>query len=177
MAGHLPDDQVKGIKQMFLMMDTDKNGNLNFQELKDGLRMIGQPIPDNDVQLLLEAVSIYYIHTHTHTHTIFHSNSSINITLLFLIEKADCDGNGTLDCDEFTTFAVHLKRISSEELLHQAFKHFDKNNNGYIEFHELQESLDDENDHLDVTDHQILHEIIRDADLDKVINFLHILTN
>lgn len=56
-AGNLPDDQVARLKQMFRMMDTDKNGNLNFQELKDGLCMIGQPVPDHDVQMLLEAVS------------------------------------------------------------------------------------------------------------------------
>ncbi|GER40675.1 calcium-dependent protein kinase, partial [Striga asiatica] len=36
-ADNLPDEQVDGIKEMFNMMDTDKNGNLNFQELKDGL--------------------------------------------------------------------------------------------------------------------------------------------
>ncbi|KAK4384109.1 Calcium-dependent protein kinase [Sesamum angolense] len=54
-AGNLPDEQVHGIRQMFHMMDTDKNGNLNFQELKDGLFMIGQTISDHDVQLLLDA--------------------------------------------------------------------------------------------------------------------------
>lgn len=61
-ADHLPDDQVDGIKEMFHMMDTDKNGNLNFQELKDGLYMIGQPVPDHDVQLLLDAVSIHILY-------------------------------------------------------------------------------------------------------------------
>ncbi|XP_051118367.1 calcium-dependent protein kinase 24-like [Andrographis paniculata] len=134
-AGNLPDEQVKGIKQMFLMMDTDKNGNLDFQELKDGLRMLGQSVPDHDVQLLFEAV--------------------------------DMDGNGRLDCEEFMTLAVHMKKImvGSEELLRQAFLHFDKNNNGYIEFDELQECL--EGDHLDANYHQVLHDIIGDADLDK----------
>lgn len=57
-ADNLPEDQVDGIKEMFHMMDTDKNGHLNFQELKDGLFMIGQPVPDHDVQILLDAVSM-----------------------------------------------------------------------------------------------------------------------
>lgn len=57
------------IKQMFQMMDTDKNGNLNFQELKDGLYMFGQPVPDHDVQLLLDAVSIHtYIRIYIYIH-------------------------------------------------------------------------------------------------------------
>ncbi|KAL7128116.1 hypothetical protein ABFS83_14G294400 [Erythranthe nasuta] len=132
-ADNLPDDQVDGIKQMFQMMDTDKNGNLNFQELKDGLYMIGQPVADHDVQLLLDA--------------------------------ADCDGNGMLNCEEFVTLAVHLKKISNEELLHEAFLYFDKNNSGYIEFEELQESLLD--DHFGPTNDQVVQDIIFDADLDK----------
>lgn len=61
-ADNLPDDQIHSIKQIFHKMDADKNGNLNFQELKEGLTMLGQQIPDPDVQLLLDAVSIY-IHT------------------------------------------------------------------------------------------------------------------
>ncbi|KAA8527294.1 hypothetical protein F0562_034609 [Nyssa sinensis] len=56
-AYNLPDDEVNGIKNIFHMMDTDKNGNLTFEELKDGLIMIGQPVPDHDVQLLMDAVS------------------------------------------------------------------------------------------------------------------------
>lgn len=39
------------------MMDTDKNGNLSFEELKNGLNKFVQPLGDPDVQLLLDAVS------------------------------------------------------------------------------------------------------------------------
>ncbi|XP_057465229.1 non-symbiotic hemoglobin 1-like [Actinidia eriantha] len=35
-ADNLPQEQIAGIKQMFHTMDTDKNGNLTFEELKDG---------------------------------------------------------------------------------------------------------------------------------------------
>lgn len=56
-ADNLPLDQVHGIKQMFYMMDTDKNGNLSFQELKDGLHMMGQTVAEPEVHLLMDAVS------------------------------------------------------------------------------------------------------------------------
>ena len=39
------------------MMDKDKNGHLSFEELRDGLSMIGHTLPDPDVQMLLDAVS------------------------------------------------------------------------------------------------------------------------
>jgi len=56
-ADNLSDEQLAMFKKMFDMMDKDKNGNLSFEELKDGLSMIGHAIPDPDVQMLMEAVS------------------------------------------------------------------------------------------------------------------------
>nr|XP_027115761.1 calcium-dependent protein kinase 24-like [Coffea arabica] len=132
-ADYLPDDEVHGIKQMFYSMDTDQNGSLSFEELKDGLNKFGQDVADPDVELLIDA--------------------------------ADLDGNGMLNCDEFVTLAVHLKRLSSDEHLLQAFHQFDKNGNGYIEFEELRDSLSDE--HLGPNNDQFVQDIIFDADLDK----------
>ena len=39
-------------------MDTDQNGSLSFEELKDGLNKFGQDVADPDVELLIDAVSI-----------------------------------------------------------------------------------------------------------------------
>lgn len=62
--------------------------------------------------------------------------------------------------------SVHLKRIGIDGHLAQAFKYFDKNESGYIEFDELREEFLDDNV---VTIHeQIIHDIIFDTDLDKV---------
>lgn len=40
---------------MFQTMDTDKNGHLTFEELRDGLQKIGQVVPDGDVKMLMDA--------------------------------------------------------------------------------------------------------------------------
>uniref|UniRef100_A0A5B6ZBS8 Putative calcium-dependent protein kinase 2 n=1 Tax=Davidia involucrata TaxID=16924 RepID=A0A5B6ZBS8_DAVIN len=132
-AYNLPDEEVNGIKKIFQMMDTDKNGNLTFEELKDGLIMIGQPVSDPDVQLLMDA--------------------------------ADVDGSGTINCEEFLTMSVHLKRISDDEQLRKAFHFFDKNQSGYIEFEELKEALLDDN--LGPNNDQVIEDIMFDVDLDK----------
>lgn len=54
-ADNLSEDQIEGIKQIFDMMDTDKNGSLTFEELRDGFHLIGQTVPDPDVQILIDA--------------------------------------------------------------------------------------------------------------------------
>jgi calcium-dependent protein kinase len=56
-ASQLPLEQVNDIKQIFHMMDKDKNGNLSFEELKEGLQNIGEGVAEPDIQMLLEAVS------------------------------------------------------------------------------------------------------------------------
>ncbi|KAL7595994.1 hypothetical protein Lser_V15G29437 [Lactuca serriola] len=82
-----------------------------------------------------------------------------------LMEAADLDENGVLNCEEFMIVAVHLKRISNDDHLRQAFHHFDKDNNGYIEYDELRDSLFEE--HQNSYNEKLVHDIIHDADLDK----------
>lgn len=57
-ADNLPTEQIDAIKQLFYMMDTDKNGDLTCEELKEGLNMIGHKVSGSDVQMLMEAVSL-----------------------------------------------------------------------------------------------------------------------
>lgn len=77
------------------------------------------------------------------------------------------DGNGTIDCEEFVTMSIHLKRIGCDEHLSEAFSYFDKNKNGYIEFDELREVLDE--DDIDPDYDKVIQDILFDADLDKVM--------
>ena len=40
------------------MMDTGKRGKINLEELRVGLQKLGQQIPDADLQILVESVSV-----------------------------------------------------------------------------------------------------------------------
>lgn len=60
-ADNLPDEQMDGIRQIFNMMDTDNNGDLTFEELRDGLLKIGHHVTDPDVQMLIDAVSFCFL--------------------------------------------------------------------------------------------------------------------
>ncbi|KAB2062316.1 hypothetical protein ES319_A10G145200v1 [Gossypium barbadense] len=131
-ADNLSEDQTDSIIQMFNMMDTDENGHLSFEELRDGLAKIGHSIDDPDVQMLLES--------------------------------ADVDGSGTLSYEEFITMAVHLKRISNDQLS-QAFQYFDKNQSGYIEVEELKEAL--LQDDPGPNNEKLIKDIMLDVDEDK----------
>lgn len=55
-AEHLSVEEVAGIKEAFDMMDVEKRGKINLEELRSGLQKLGQQIPETDLQILMEAV-------------------------------------------------------------------------------------------------------------------------
>jgi len=56
-AMNLPVEEIDKYTQMFNTMDKDNDGNLSLEELKEGFRINGQPVPEEEIKMLLEAVS------------------------------------------------------------------------------------------------------------------------
>lgn len=48
-------EEVEGLKQMFNMMDTNKRGELTFEEFKAGLRKLGSHLAEQEIQQLMDA--------------------------------------------------------------------------------------------------------------------------
>lgn len=59
-AEHLSVEEVAGIKEGFQLMDTSNKGKINIDELRVGLHKLGHQVTDNDLQILMEAVSTAY---------------------------------------------------------------------------------------------------------------------
>ena len=53
----LSEEEVNGLREMFRTMDVDTNGTVSYTELKAGLAMYGANMPDEQVKVLMEAVS------------------------------------------------------------------------------------------------------------------------
>ncbi|XP_066397538.1 calcium-dependent protein kinase 22-like [Miscanthus floridulus] len=131
-AMNLPREEIDKYNQMFHTMDKDNDGNLSLEELKEGFRINGHPVPEEEIKMLLQA--------------------------------GDIHGSGTLDCEEFVTVLLHIKKMSNNEYLPKAFKFFDKDGNGFIEMAELMEALGD--GELKPNE-QVVNDIIREVDKDK----------
>src|ERR1700677_4130406 len=81
-----------------------------------------------------------------------------------MINEVDADGNGTIDFPEFLTMmARKMKDTDSEEEIREAFKVFDRDNNGFISAAELRHVMTSIGEKL--TDDEV-DEMIREADQD-----------
>ena len=56
-AMNLPREEIDKYNQMFHTMDKDNDGNLSLDELKEGFWINGHPVPEEEIKMLLQAVS------------------------------------------------------------------------------------------------------------------------
>lgn len=56
-AKNLPVEEMDKYTKMFHKMDKDNSGNLTLEDLKLGLQINGHPVPETEIEMLLEAVS------------------------------------------------------------------------------------------------------------------------
>merc|ERR1712135_279662 len=81
-----------------------------------------------------------------------------------MVNEVDADGSGTIEFPEFLNLmAKKMKDTDSEEELVEAFKVFDKDNNGFISAAELRHVMTNLGEKL--TDEEV-DEMIREADVD-----------
>lgn len=137
-AENLSEEEIKGLKQMFNNMDTDRSGTITYEELKVGLSKLGSKLSEAELQQLMEAVSrfasieisklVSFI-----ARTTLASPAQVLITeSFFFYYQADVDNSGTIDYIEFITATMHRHRLDKEENLHKAFEHFDKDHSGLV---------------------------------------------
>lgn len=56
-AENLSEEDIKGLKQMFNNMDTDRSGTITYEELKTGLFRLGSKLSEAEIKQLMDAVS------------------------------------------------------------------------------------------------------------------------
>ncbi|MCJ1433603.1 hypothetical protein MMC27_002966 [Xylographa pallens] len=138
MADSLTEEQVSDFKEAFSLFDKNGDGQITSKELGTVMRSLGQNPSESELQ--------------------------------DMINEVDADNNGTIDFPEFLTMmARKMKDTDSEdeirvdENIKEAFKVFDRDNNGFISAAELRHVMTSIGEKL--TDDEV-DEMIREADQD-----------
>ncbi|CAL9115883.1 unnamed protein product [Musa acuminata subsp. burmannicoides] len=140
-AEQLPIEEVANIKKIFYMMDKDKNGTLTLEELKEGLHIIGNPVPEPDVKMLLEAADVdgngtldceEFMTVSVHLKKI---SSEEQLTKAF--NYFDKDGSGYIEMDELREALVEGD-APTEQVIWEIISDVDTDKDGRISYKEFE---------------------------------------
>ncbi|CAN6253750.1 unnamed protein product [Urochloa humidicola] len=138
-AESLSEEEIAGLKEMFMAMDTDNSGAITYDELKEGLRKYGSTLKDTEIRDLMEAADIDNSGTIDYIEFIaatLHLNKlEREEHLVAAFSYFDKDGSGYITVDE-------LQQACKEHNMPAAFlddviKEADQDNDGRIDYGEF----------------------------------------
>nr|UXX22584.1 calmodulin-domain protein kinase 20 [Hevea brasiliensis] len=167
-AEHLSVEEVAGLKEAFDMMDTAQRGKINVEELRIGLQKLGQPIPDADLQILMDAADVdgdgtlnygEFVAVSVHIKKMGNDEHLHKAFAFF-----DQNQSGYIEIEELRESLNDEIDTCSEDVINAIMHDVDTDKSGYIEIEELRESLNDE---IDTCSEDVINAIMHDVDTDK----------
>jgi calcium-dependent protein kinase len=138
-AESLSEEEIAGLKEMFLMMDSDGSGAISFEELKEGLKKVGSNLMEADIRQLMDAADV------DHDGTIDYGEflaATLNLNkiereenLYAAFSYLDKDKSGYLTTDELQQACndFHMGDMCVEDLIREV----DQDNDGRIDYNEF----------------------------------------
>ncbi|WOK91855.1 calcium-dependent protein kinase 19 [Canna indica] len=139
-AESLSEEEIKGLKQMFTNMDTDKSGTITYEELKTGLARLGSKLSEAEIKQLMDAAdvdgdgSIDYIEFITAT---MHRHKLEREEHLYkAFQYFDKDNSGFITRDELES-AMMKHGMGDADTIKEIISEVDKDNDGRINYEEF----------------------------------------
>eukprot|EP00803_Ostreobium_quekettii_P007400 evm.model.scf_390.3 EVM.evm.TU.scf_390.3 scf_390:62565-69304(-) len=142
-ASHLPREEIEGLRQIFLTLDSDGNGKITVEELKQGLKLKGSSIPDADLSQLMSEIDLdgngFVDYEEFLAATLNLSNLHADESLVQAFRHFDTDNSGYITKDEM--FDALKGYGITDHNINQILAEADKDNNGAIDFQEFCEMI------------------------------------
>ncbi|PUZ48421.1 hypothetical protein GQ55_7G244100 [Panicum hallii var. hallii] len=143
-AENLSPEEIKGLKQMFNNMDTDKSGTITVEELKEGLTKLGSKISEAEVQKLMEAVDVDKSGSIDYTEFLTAMMNKHKLEkeedLIRAFQYFDKDNSGYITRDELEQ-AMAEYGMGDEASIKQVLDEVDKDKDGNIDYEEFVEMM------------------------------------
>ncbi|KAL6882635.1 hypothetical protein ACP4OV_011325 [Aristida adscensionis] len=143
-AENLSPEEIKGLKQMFNNMDTDRSGTITVEELKEGLRKLGSKISEAEVQKLMEAVDVDKSGSIDYTEFLTAMMNKHKLEkeedLLRAFQHFDKDNSGYITRDELEQ-AMAEYGMGDEASIKEVLDEVDKDKDGRIDYEEFVEMM------------------------------------
>ncbi|TVU15236.1 hypothetical protein EJB05_38745, partial [Eragrostis curvula] len=143
-AENLSPEELKGLKQMFNNMDTDKSGTITVEELKEGLRKLGSEISEAEVEKLVEAVDLNKSGSIDYTEFLTAMMNKHKVEneadLLRAFQHFDKYSSGYITRDELEQ-AMAEYGMGDEASIKQVLDEVDRDKDGRIDYEEFAEMM------------------------------------
>ncbi|KAI3823871.1 hypothetical protein L1987_05316 [Smallanthus sonchifolius] len=139
-AESMSEEEIKGLKAMFVNIDTDKSGSITYEELKTGLARLGSKLSEAEVKQLMEAADvdgngtidyIEFITATMHRHRLERDEHLYKAFCHF-----DTDNSGYITMDELET-AMKQYDMGDEATIKDIISEVDTDNDGRINYEEF----------------------------------------
>eukprot|EP00475_Leptophrys_vorax_P030938 TRINITY_DN4668_c0_g2_i1.p1 TRINITY_DN4668_c0_g2~~TRINITY_DN4668_c0_g2_i1.p1 ORF type:complete len:487 (-),score=78.41 TRINITY_DN4668_c0_g2_i1:262-1722(-) len=139
-ACNLSREEISGLKKMFKEMDKDGSGSITYDELREGMRRLGSPIPPEHLQAIMEAAD------QDHSGTIDYTEFITATMQMNSVEKEehiwaafrhfDKDGSGTITVKELRE-ALEDEGMLEPGDIEQIIEQVDTDRSGTIDYEEF----------------------------------------
>ncbi|CAH9052536.1 unnamed protein product [Cuscuta epithymum] len=139
-AENLSEEEIHGLKAMFMNMDTDSSGTITYDELKTGLAQLGSKLTEDEAKQLVEAADVdgngsidysEFITATMHKHRLEREENMYKAFQYF-----DTDSSGFITRDELET-AMKEHGIADEECIQEIISEVDTDHDGRINYEEF----------------------------------------
>lgn len=137
-AASLPQEEIKGLRELFQAIDADKSGTITVDELRDALRKKGHLIPEGDLQRLMKSADVNGDGTIDYEEfiaaTLHLSKLQEDEHLMRAFKFFDTDGSGYITKDELVQA---LAKYGDLGHIDDIIREVDKDNDGRIDYEEF----------------------------------------
>ncbi|KAL8141957.1 hypothetical protein V2J09_014989 [Rumex salicifolius] len=140
-AEHLSVEEVEIIKDMFSLMDTDRDGKVRYEELRTGLRKVGSQLAEPEIKLLMEVADVdgngyldygEFVAVTIHLQKMENDEHFHRAFMFF-----DKDGSGYIELDELRDALVDESGETEAEVLNEIMREVDTDKDGRISYEEF----------------------------------------
>ncbi|KOM49053.1 hypothetical protein LR48_Vigan07g275700 [Vigna angularis] len=139
-AENLSEEEIKGLKQMFNNMDTDRSGTITYEELKSGLTKLGSKLSEYEIKQLMEAADVDNSGTIDYqefiTATINRHKLEKEENLYKAFQYFDKDNSGYITREELRQ-ALTEYQMGDEATIDEVIDDVDTDNDGKINYQEF----------------------------------------
>ncbi|XP_073265604.1 calcium-dependent protein kinase 29 isoform X3 [Populus alba] len=139
-AENLSEEEIKGLKQMFNNMDTDRSGTITYEELKSGLSRLGSKLTEVEIKQLMDGAdvdnngTIDYVEFITATMHRHRLEKEENLYKAF--QFFDKDNSGFITRDELRQ-AMSQYGMGDEATIDEIIEDVDTDKDGNINYEEF----------------------------------------